>query len=113
MRILGPLPCATTSAVIFAAASLPASCVIAPSSTSSTADSATCSPGAASSFSTSMTSPSATLYCLPPVLTMAYIGGSLLDLGWRGAHGARRTQTTTHLAMGRRPDYGTARQLAK
>ncbi len=31
-------------------------------------------PGASPSFSTSTTSPTATLYCLPPVLTMAYTG---------------------------------------
>src|SRR5690606_16452531 len=46
-------------------------------STSNTAGSDTASPGSPASFSTSITSPSATLYCLPPVLTIAYIATRL------------------------------------
>src|SRR6476469_10175501 len=78
MRILGPLVCATTSAVTLTLASASASCVTVSPSTRRIGDRATSAPAAASSFSTSITSPSATLYCLPPVLTMAYIGESLL-----------------------------------
>src|SRR5690349_11181416 len=78
MRILGPLVWATTSPVTATLASFAASVTRLSPSTSSTADSDTASPGAPASFSTSMTSPSATRYCLPPVLTIAYIGGGLL-----------------------------------
>src|SRR6476660_4126349 len=77
MRILGPLVCATTSAVTLTLASASASCVTVSPSTRRIGDRATSAPAAASSFSTSITSPSATLYCLPPVLTIAYIGGGL------------------------------------
>src|SRR6266511_1786565 len=97
MRIFGPLVCATTSPVTEILASSAASVTRSAPSTTSTADSDTASPGAPASFSTSITSPSATLYCLPPVLTIAYIGrgllSSLLDgwCCWTGGGRARRT----------------------
>src|SRR5579875_2661471 len=78
MRIFGPLVWATTSAVTATDASASASWVTESPSTSRTAGRRTSAPGAASSFSTSITSPSATLYCLPPVLTKAYMVGPLL-----------------------------------
>src|SRR5207253_2351354 len=43
-------------------------------STTSSAGKLTSAPGPPSSFSTWTMSPTATLYCLPPVLTIAYIG---------------------------------------
>src|SRR6476469_4979900 len=98
MRILGPLVCATTSAVTLTLASASASCVTVSPSTRRIGDRATSAPAAASSFSTSITSPSATLYCLPPVLTMAYIGEPLLPTGCN--------VNEAHLAAGRCPDYG-------
>src|ERR1700743_3801480 len=95
MRILGPLVWATPSAVTATLARALASVVTALPSTSRTAGSETSAPAAASSFSTSITSPSATLYCFPPVLMMAYIADPLL-----GHHtGTRRRAglgTATH-----------------
>src|SRR6266568_5411456 len=87
IRSLGPLVCATTSPVTATFASAAASVSTSAPSTTSTADSDTASPGAPTSFSTSITSPSATLYCLPPVLTIAYIGRGLLLSCWRMGHG--------------------------
>src|SRR6476646_3916558 len=85
MLIFGPLACASTSAVTAIAASWSASCVTFSPSTRSTAGSETSSPGAAGSFSTDTTSPTDTRYCLPPVLTMAYIGVALLGSGESGS----------------------------
>src|SRR5664279_548275 len=73
MTILGPLVWASTSPATVTVASAPTSVVIVEPSTSRTAGRVTAAPGSPSSFSISMTSPSATLYCLPPVLTIAYI----------------------------------------
>src|SRR5437016_12618438 len=104
MRIFGPLVCATTSPVTATLASFAASVTRSGPSTTSTADSDTASPGEPASFSTSITSPSATLYCLPPVLTIAYIGRGLLSLlradgsWWRAPDG----RTTTGRANARR-----------
>src|SRR5262245_31979961 len=73
MRILGPLVCSSTSPVTATLASAAASLVtLAPSTTRATG-SVTFEPGSESSFSTLTTSPTATLYCLPPVLTIAYV----------------------------------------
>src|SRR6202171_6412371 len=73
MRILGPLVCASPSPVTATLASALASLVtVAPSTTRATG-SDTDAPGSESSFSTLNTSPTATLYCLPPVLTIAYV----------------------------------------
>src|SRR5439155_14320121 len=88
IRILGPLVCATTSPVTATLARLAASVTRSVPSTTRTADSETASPGAPASFSTSITSPWATLYCLPPVLTIAYIGRGLLSCCWRMDGGA-------------------------
>src|SRR5689334_11205144 len=74
MRILGPLVCSSTSAVTATfSRSLAAVVTFAPSTTSATG-SETESPASSSSFSTLTMSPTATLYCLPPVLTIAYVG---------------------------------------
>src|SRR6478752_3362099 len=82
MMIFGPLVWATTSpeTVTFASASSVA--VTEGPSTRSTAGSVIAAPGSLSSFSISMTSPSATLYCLPPVLTIAYIVDAPSCLLW-------------------------------
>src|SRR2546421_6454917 len=96
MRIFGPLVCATTSPVTATLASFSASVTRSGPSTTSTADSDTASPGAPTSFSTSITSPSATLYCLPPVLTIAYIGRGLLSCCGRMDRGGRHPSGATH-----------------
>src|SRR6266516_3035904 len=103
MRIFGPLVCATTSALTATLASLSALYVTASPSTSRTAGSATSSPGTASSFSTCSRSPTATLYCLPPVLTMAYIADFHSLLGQAQA----RYMDVAHHQMGRLTGYGT------
>src|SRR5687768_8712447 len=72
MRILGPLVWATTSALTLTPARALASLVTSEPSTRSSAGRLRAAPAAPSTFSTSRTSPTATLYCLPPVLTMAY-----------------------------------------
>src|SRR5882757_2059236 len=74
MRIFGPLVCSRISPVTATFASSLASVVtLAPSTTSATG-SETDAPASSSSFSTFTMSPTATLYCLPPVLTIAYVG---------------------------------------
>src|ERR1700741_3671990 len=77
MRILGPLVCSTTSPSTDTLASLAASVVTSSPSTTSSAGNESSTPGSPPSFSTSTMSPTATLYCLPPVLTIAYIGTEL------------------------------------
>src|SRR5690349_14522666 len=84
MRILGPLVCSSTSNVTATfSSSLAALVTFAPSTTRATG-SETLAPGSPSSFSTLTTSPTATLYCLPPVLTVAYVAivAVLLMLLW-------------------------------
>src|SRR5687768_11627789 len=104
MLIFGPLVWATTSPLTLTLASASASEVTAEPSTTSRAGSATLSPGPPETFSTSTTSPTATLYCLPPVLTMAYTEGSYLSVrvprAWAQQKGASRTR--------RDPAYRTA-----
>src|SRR6476661_355537 len=76
MRILGPLVCSSTSPVTATfSRSLASVVTFAPSTTRATG-SETFEPGSESSFSTLTTSPTATLYCLPPVLTIAYVAFS-------------------------------------
>src|SRR5699024_10417051 len=72
-------PCSITEAVTLAlATSAP---TFSPSLlTASTLSNVTVSPASAPSFSTLMISPSATLYCLPPVAIIAYIWHLLLSL---------------------------------
>src|SRR5256714_12689816 len=85
MRILGPLVCSTTLPVTETFDNASASVVTSPPSTYNTAGKVCSVPGSPSSFSTSTTSPTATLYCLPPVLTIAYADtgvSCLLDNGW-------------------------------
>src|SRR5258705_7678846 len=73
MRILGPLVCSGASPVTATfSRSLASVVTFAPSTTRATG-SETLEPGSESSFSTLTTSPTATLYCLPPVLTIAYV----------------------------------------
>src|SRR5882757_10026647 len=74
MRILGPLVCSTTLPVTDTLLSASASAVTSAPSTTSSAGKLTSVPGSPSIFSTWTTSPTATLYCFPPVLTIAYIG---------------------------------------
>src|SRR3979490_2072549 len=86
MRILGPLVCSSTSPVTATfSRSLASVVTFAPSTTRATG-SETLEPGSDSSFSTLSTSPTATLYCLPPVLTIAYVAIVPLRL-WAGATG--------------------------
>src|SRR3954467_6410765 len=73
MRIFGPLVCSSTSPVTATfSRSLASVVTFAPSTTRATG-SETLAPASTSSFSTLTTSPTATLYCLPPVLTIAYV----------------------------------------
>src|SRR3954470_16823902 len=92
MLILGPLVWATTSPVTVTPASALASLVTSAPSTTRSAGRLTLAPASPVSFSTSTTSPTATLYCLPPVLTMAYTVG-LLVAGQGVAGTAQRTTT--------------------
>src|SRR5829696_962998 len=100
MRIFGPLVCATTSPVTATRASASASVVTSSPSTSRSAGRSTRSPGSPTIFSTSTTSPTATLYCLPPVLTMAYIDALLL--------GCVRARNRVHVAWASWTGYGPA-----
>src|SRR5581483_10185478 len=85
MRILGPLTCSSTSPVTATFDSLAASVVTSEPSTTSATGRDTFAPGSASSFSTFTMSPVATLYCLPPVLTIAYVILLLAGTRHRGA----------------------------
>src|SRR5438270_7886134 len=100
MRILGPLVCSTTLPVTDTLLSASASAVTAAPSTTSSAGKLTSAPGSASSFSTATTSPTATLYCFPPVLTIAYIGAGLLllDDDWGPRTRVRRTNPEDPIA---------------
>src|SRR5262249_16601634 len=72
--ILSPFSWATASATTRAPATVGCpSCTASPSPTSSTRSSSTVAPTSASSSSTWSVSPGATLYCLPPVSTTAYM----------------------------------------
>src|SRR5688500_9444440 len=73
MRIFGPLVCSTSLPVTENFARAAASAVTSVPSTTSSVWREISVPGSPSSFSTSTMSPTATLYCLPPVLTIAYI----------------------------------------
>src|SRR5438552_15343932 len=72
MRIFRALIGPTTSAVTETPASACAPVVTLVPSTTRTAGRVTVSPSAPGSFSTSTTSPTATLCCLPPLRTIAY-----------------------------------------
>src|SRR3954467_696708 len=100
MRIFGPLVCSTRVAVTEAAASAVASVVTASPSTRRTTGRVSVAPGSPLIFSTVSTSPSATLYCFPPVLTIAYIDALLL------ARGLRRQPASTHPHGWRVPQIG-------
>ena len=115
MRIFGPLVWATTSAVTATGRARRPACVTVCAVDEQ--DRRAARPrrrAATSSFSTSITSPSATLYCLPPVLTMAYIAGStpssLCSISRAGGDDRSRgpDARAAHRAAGRRPDYDTA-----
>src|SRR5689334_14863571 len=81
MRIFGPLVCSTTVADTVADARASAALVRSSPSTSSTGTSEISSPGLPTIFSTVTTSSTATLYCLPPVLTIAYMDALLQSSG--------------------------------
>src|ERR671917_1290900 len=102
MRIFGPLVCSTTLADTVAAASASAAVVTSPPSASSTGTSEISSPTAPSTFSTVTTSSTATLYCLPPVLTIAYMDALLQISGdaVRGPGGRPGVTASCHC-----PDY--------
>src|SRR3989337_1168382 len=95
MRIFGPLVCSTTVAVTEAAESAAASVVTSSPSTRSTAGRLTSAPGSPLIFSTVTTSSTATLYCLPPVLTIAYIDALLLKLGGHNTGNPVRAATAS------------------
>src|SRR6478736_7557502 len=102
MRILGPLVCSSTSPVTATfSRSLASVVTVAPSTTRATG-SETLEPGSESSFSTLTTSPTATLYCLPPVLTIAYVAivpllsGRALSGGARAGLGAEPRWARCH-----------------
>src|SRR6478735_398175 len=79
MRILGPFASPRTSAVTVTAASAAASDVTAASSTSSRTGSLMVPPAGSATRSVEITSPTATRCCLPPLRTIAYMAGRLLD----------------------------------
>src|SRR5690606_30181294 len=81
IRIFGPLVCSTISPETVTLARASASEVTAEPSATRIGDSDTEVPASPSIFSTLTWSPSATLYCLPPVLTIAYMEGFPLLLG--------------------------------
>src|SRR3954447_13914094 len=108
MRIFGPLVCSTTFADTVAAASASAPVVRSSPSTNSNGTSETTSPGSPSIFSTVTTSSTATLYCLPPVLTIAYIDALLLARGTRD-----RTGTSVALQVPRQPTDGARRRYPR
>src|SRR6185312_6146069 len=81
MRIFGPLVCSTTVADTVADARASAALVRSSPSTRSTGTSEISSPGLPTIFSTVTTSSTATLYCLPPVLTIAYMDALLQSSG--------------------------------
>src|SRR4051812_50104170 len=116
MRIFGPLVCSTTFADTVAAASASAPVVRSSPSTNSNGTSETTSPGSPTIFSTVTTSSTATLYCLPPVLTIAYIDALLQSSGdvvrsrrgWPGRHGLVPQLPGQIIGARRRtPGYGT------
>src|SRR5262245_7711232 len=75
---------------------------MAPSSTTSSAGNVSSAPGSPSSFSISTMSPTATLYCLPPVLTIAYIGrNSPATRLLRKTFGRRGDRVGSHRARAR------------
>src|SRR3954469_22672248 len=105
MRIFGPLVCPTTLPTTDTLASLAASVVTSSPSTTSSAGNESSAPGSPSSFSTSTMSPTATLYCLPPVLTIAYIGTELSCYSVLETEGyARLTRPRTSRPTVRRAD---------
>src|SRR6478752_7067222 len=77
MVILGPLAGLTTSAVTVTLASLAASLVTVPPSTTSSGVRSMLSPGAPATLSISRTSPTDTFSWRPPARTIAYTGHSL------------------------------------
>src|SRR6476469_1619836 len=77
MVILGPLAALTTSAVTLTLASLAASLVTVPPSTTSSGVRSMLSPGAPATLSISRTSPTDTFSWRPPARTIAYTGHSL------------------------------------
>src|SRR5207248_11376339 len=84
-------------------------------------------PGAPSSFSTWTMSPTATLYCFPPVLTIAYIGtevscystmtgatrGPPTDESGDSGRGAWLSHDRAHRTAGRTPGYVAGRRPVK
>src|SRR6476646_8998295 len=112
MRILGPLTAPTTSAVTATLASAEASVVTDSPSTSRIAGSETVSPAAPDRRSTSSTSPTATLCCLPPLRTTAYTATPwIVETGLDRAfeQGARGTRGSSHADGATGQVYGTRR----
>src|SRR5919112_5905956 len=95
MLSFGPLVWATTSPVTVTPASALASLVTSVPSTTRSAGRLTLAPASPATFSTSTTSPTATLYCLPPVLTMAYTVGLLVRGCGCAGHGDRARASAT------------------
>src|SRR5699024_2439070 len=87
IRILGPLVWSTISPETVTLDRASDSEVTDAPSTTRIGDSDTAVPASPSIFSTLTRSPSATLYCLPPVLTIAYMEGFPLLLGCVGTCG--------------------------
>src|SRR5262249_58274645 len=117
IRILGPLVCSSTSPVTAILPNALASVVtVAPSTTRATG-SDTCAPASDSSFSTLTTSPTATLYCLPPVLTIAYVAIVLLNspasFVWRSATRWCASGSGCGAAMGPLSSASAGGQLVK
>src|SRR5512144_2799404 len=105
MRIFGPFAWPTTSAFTVTAPSASSVAVTASPSTSRSAGRVTRDPGSSPSELTVTTSPTATLYCLPPLRTIAYTRG-LLSWSCSG-RASPRTRGNGHVALCRGPSVRT------
>src|SRR5512144_2456176 len=106
MRIFGPFACPTTSAFTVTDPSASYVAVTASPSTSRSAGRVTRDPGSSPSELTVTTSPTATLYCLPPLRTIAYTRG-LLSWSCSG-RASPRTRGNGHVARAEGPAYEPA-----
>src|ERR1041384_4074667 len=106
MRIFGPLVCSTSLPVTENFARAAASAVTSVPSTTSSAWREISVPGSPSSFSTSTMSPTATLYCLPPVLTIAYIRTEVSCYSMVTGHAPNRLRETSRGGTRQDPSDG-------
>src|ERR1041384_2172475 len=105
MRIFGPFVWPTTLPSTDTLASLARSVVTSAAATRSAGNESSA-PGSPASFSTSTMSPTATLYCLPPVLTIAYIGTELSCYSMVTGHAPNRLRETSRGGTRQDPSDG-------